>query len=149
MALEATHSIHTILQESQIERTVFQEDSESFNRYVKERFVRLWETAHPDLRGRTPPDLVLVRRRLNIALITSLLRKMNVRQRFEEEFQSLPLLLNAIQHDHAVFGRFMAFCQEQTPYFTPIVSQTFWRTLETVRLEMSRSLKVRRSFVER
>jgi len=143
MALEVTHSIHTILLESQIESNVFQDNGEFFNRYAEECFVRLWNTAYPDLCA-SVPNLSLLHRRLYIALTTSLLQKMNVRQAFEKEFRSLPLLLKAMQHDQAVFCRFMAFCRERMPYFIYIVSQTFWRTLETVRLEMSRPLETRR-----
>ncbi|PIE33329.1 hypothetical protein CSA56_12220 [candidate division KSB3 bacterium] len=144
MALEVIETIQIIHLESQVDDTIFQEDRASFERYVAERFVRLWTTAYPEL-VENISDSALLCRRLHIALTTSLLRKMNARQAFEEAFHSLPSLLKAMQEDHAEFCRFMAFCRERMPYFIHVVSQIFWRTLETFRQEMHAALATRNS----
>jgi hypothetical protein len=60
------------------------------------------------------------------------------RKPFQEEFGSIPELVNAMQKEHTVFCRFMAFCKARIPYFNYIASRTFWRTLETLRLEERR-----------
>jgi hypothetical protein len=136
MALEVTRCIETIKQDWQLEDEMFQVPLEEFTERVQTMMIRLWKANHMDY----PDDLAFdrVRRRLYMALTSSLLSKMNVRQAFEEEFGSITALLQAMQRDHADFFRFIAFCRERTPYFRYIVSRTFWRTLETLRQEASR-----------
>lgn len=133
MALEIINSIERIEQEWRLDENVFQKQLDQFDTYTQTIINRLWKANKTEFYAKLSPELV--RRRLYMALTTSLLSKMNVRNAFEAEFRSIPQVLQAMQDDHAVFCRFMKFCQERTPYFTLIVSQTFWRTLETLRME--------------
>ncbi len=135
MALEVTNSVERIKQAWQLDEAIFQKESDQFDAYVQTIIQRLWKASKTDLSERLP--LELVRRRLYMTLTTSLLSKMNIRSAFETEFGAIPELLKAMQDNHSVFCRFMAFCQARTPYFTLITAQTFWRTLETLRTEAS------------
>lgn len=133
MAFEVTNSIQTIQQEWQLDTRMFQEDYGQFAARVDSLVSQLVKAHHMEW-----PDSMScehIRRRLYLAFTTSLLGKMNVRQAFEDKFDSIPSLLKTMQNDHANFCRFMAFCQKGTPYFGHIVSRTFWRTLETLRME--------------
>lgn len=133
MAFEVTNSIQTIQQEWQLDTRMFQEDYGQFAAWVDSLASQLVKAHHMEW-----PDSMScehIRRRVYLALTTSLLGKMNVRQAFEGKFDSISSLLKTMQNDHTHFCRFMAFCQERTPYFSHIVSRTFWRTLETLRLE--------------
>ncbi len=131
MALEVLNSVEIIKGAWQLDKAIFQKELKEFDAYLWMNITRLWETRESDLFSeRIAPELV--RRRLYITLTTSLLSKMNVRNAFETEFGSIPELLKAMQADHAAFSRFMRFCQERSPYFILITSQTFWRTLETL-----------------
>ena len=128
MALAVTKTIQAIVGEWQLPPEMFQEDLPSFSERVCSLALPLWEKV-PSV------PFEIIRQRLYLSLTTSLLSKMNVRQEFEREFGSIPELLQAMQTDHARFCRFMNFCREHTPYFQPLVSRSFWRTLETLHLE--------------
>ncbi len=133
MALEVTASIRTIVQEWLLTHAIFQEDIERFTSRVKEIMTRLCETN--GILWESMISFDMIRRRLYLALTTALLSKMNVRAIFVQEFGTIPSLLQAMCNDHAEFCRFMALCQEHTPYFPSLASRSFWRTLETLRLE--------------
>ncbi|MDY0092394.1 MAG: hypothetical protein RBT80_06815 [Candidatus Vecturithrix sp.] len=132
MALEVINCLQTITQESQLDPTMFQENAEVFQIRVQGIMNQLWSVGRVSLPA-LPFDLV--RRRLYMAWMTALLSKMNARNAFEQEFGSIPDALQAMQEDHNIFCRFMAFCQERSPYFRYLATQTFWRTLETMRTE--------------
>jgi hypothetical protein len=132
MAIEVTKSIDMIKAEWQLDESFFQEGIDHFTACLQTVINQICQGIQ------TSEPIELIRRRLYIALTTSLLRYVQERKPFQAEFGSIPEVVNAMQADHAVFCRFMAFCQERTPYFTYIASQTFWRTLETLRLESSR-----------
>lgn len=132
MAIEVTRSIDTIKEEWQLDDGFFQEELDSFETRLQAMLNQICpgvQTSVCDI------PLERVRRRLYIALTTSLLRYLGERKSFQEEFGSIPEVINAMQNDHAIFCRFIAFCKVRTPYFSYIVSRTFWRTLETLRLE--------------
>ncbi|GAK54784.1 hypothetical protein U27_01614 [Candidatus Vecturithrix granuli] len=133
MALEVINSLQTITQESQLDPAMFQENLQQFQARIQTTMNQLWSASHLTLSAPPPFDLVL--RRLYMAWMAALLSKMNVKNIFEQEFGSIPDALQAMQQDHHVFCRFMAFCQERTPYFRYLTTQTFWRTLETMRTE--------------
>ncbi len=133
MALEVTHCIERIMKVWQLEKNLFQKELDQFESYLQAIVFRLWDASKTKGSEHVPSERV--RQRLYITLTTSLLSKMKVRNAFEAEFNSIPEVIHAMQQDHAVFCRFMEFCQERTPYFIFITSQTFWRTLETLRLE--------------
>jgi hypothetical protein len=142
MVLELTKSIETLKAEWQLDDLLFQESLDQFETQLQSLIRLLYQGVQTS--GRTvlrggcvcSIPLELVRRRLYIALTTSLLRYVKERKPFQAEFGSIPDVVKAMQKDHQVFCRFMAFCRERTPYFTYIASQTFWRTLETLRLDV-------------
>ncbi len=133
IACETTRAIDEITRAWQLDDTLFQETGEQFLNRLRTIIADLWQA-----NGMTPADgcAETIRRRLYIALTTALLSKIRIRNEFARVFGSIPNLLRAMAADHAEFCRFMAFCCERTPFFLLLASQTFWRTLETVRLEI-------------
>lgn len=132
MALEVINCLQAITQESQLDPAIFQEDVELFQSRIQGMMNQLWSASRIPFAA---PPFDLVRRRLYMAWMTALLSKMNVKHVFEQEFGSIPETLQAMQKNHNIFCRFMAFCQARTPYFRYLTTQTFWRTLETMRTE--------------
>ena len=141
MAIEVVNCLQTITRESQIDPAIFQEDPEQFQSRIQAMMTQLWSTGRFPVSE--PLPFALVRRRLYMALMTALLSKMNVKNAFEQEFGSIPETLQAMQKEHTVFCRFMTFCQQRTPYFRYITTQTFWRTLETMRTEQLAAQRVK------
>ncbi len=133
IALEVTKSIERIKQLWQLDEQFFHQELPQFEAFIETTMNGLLHSDSIENAQLRSSDHI--RRRLYMALTTSLLRKMNVRRAFEDEFESIPRILENMHQDHGVFCRFMRFCQERTPYFTFIASQAFWRTLETLRLE--------------
>jgi hypothetical protein len=133
VAIEMTTSIEILKQEWQLDESFFQDTIDHFTTRLQAVINQMCQEAQPSA---CTMSIELVRRRLYIALTTSLLRHVKERKPFQAEFGSIPETVNAMQQDHAVFCRFMAFCRERNPYFTYVASQIFWRTLETLRLEM-------------
>ncbi len=133
MALGVTKAVQGIVEEWQLPLEMFQEDFPQFTERIHAAVSQLW--LRPSSGEMPPIPFEKIRQRLYPALTTALLSKMNVRQTFEREFDSIPALLQAMQTDHSEFCRFMNFCRERSPYFLPFVSRTFWRTLETLYLE--------------
>ena len=133
IALEVINCLQAITVESQLDPAIFQENVELFQSRIQGMMNQLWSASRVPLPD--PPPFDLVRRRVYMAWMTALLSKMNAKNAFEQEFGSIPDALHAMQQDHHVFCRFMAFCQERTPYFRYLTTQTFWRTLETMRTE--------------
>jgi hypothetical protein len=140
MAIEVTKSIDTIKAEWQLDDLLFQEELDHFETRLQAVIDQICPGVQTSVyegvqdKSCTLP-LERVRRRLYIALTASLLRHLRERKSFQEEFGSIPEVVNAMQKDHTVFCRFMAFCKARTPYFSYIASRTFWRTFETLRLE--------------
>ena len=132
LALEATRAIDMVTRAWQLDDALFQASGEQFAARLRTVIAELWQA-----NGMTPADgdADALRRRLYVALPAALLSKMRVRTEFVREFGSMPNLLAAIAADHAQFCRVMAFCRERSPYFLFLASQTFWRTVETFRLE--------------
>jgi len=151
MAIEVTKSLDTIKEAWQLDDLLFQEELDRFETRLQAMIGQICQGVQDSScqgvqnsfcegvqTSACNMSLELVRRRLYIALTTSLLRYLGERKPFQAEFSSIPEVVNAMQKDHAVFCRFMAFCKAKTPYFNYIASRTFWRTLETLRLEGSR-----------
>lgn len=132
LACEATRAIDSVVQAWQLDDACFQESGEQFLNRLQMIIAELWQA-----NGMSPTgaDAERLRRRLYMALTTALLSKIRARTAFLREFGSIPRLLEAMSADHAEFCRFMAFCREHSPYFLALASQTFWRTVETFRLE--------------
>ena len=135
LALAVTSAIAEIQQEWQLNDDWFQGDGDHFTLRLEETFRHLLNAAHAETSAAISG--ASLRHRLYLTWTTALLRTMNARQDFERQFTSIPTLLRAMRRNHAEFCRFMAFCRERQPYFRYIVSRSFWRALETVRLEMS------------
>lgn len=73
-----------------------------------------------------------IRRRVRMALITSLLRHARDPASFKAAFGSVPEALATMQKDPAVLPRAMDLLSGQVPYFPDIASRTFWRTLNAM-----------------
>ena len=132
IACEATRAIDSVVQTWQLDDAWFQESGEQFLERLRTLLAEFWQAnGMPSAEA----DAELLRRRLYIALTTALLSKIRARTEFLREFDSIPRLLEAMKANHAEFCRFMAFCQEHSPYFLLLASQTFWQTVETFRLE--------------
>lgn len=132
IALQVTESIEQLVGFWQIQGSDFQEEREQF----EARLQRLLLQLRPE--GCAESDSIpvpLARRRLYLVLATSLARYLPDRQALQAAFGSLPELIQTMPRDHAVFYRFMAFCQKFIPYFSHVASQIVWRTLETLQLE--------------
>lgn len=131
MAREVSRSIGDIKAEWWLDPVIFQQPEEEFTVWLRTIVDTLWQAGSAPV----PDDLGLIRRRLAMALTTALLRHIEARGEFEAQFQSIPEALAAIQDEHAQFCRLMRFCQERTPYFDYLASRSFWRTLDTLRLD--------------
>lgn len=143
IATEVLDAIQKLKEEWQLDEAMFQEGLEQFEARLHPLINQIYQgeqSLSPTLIGDSgcPIPLDLARRRLYIALTTSLLRHIQARQAFETQFGSIPEVVKAMQEDHSVFCDFMKFCKERTPYFHYLASRTFWRTLETLRLERRR-----------
>ena len=129
MAMEVIISIEQIIDEWKLNPTFFSGGLDEFNAHV---LAVVRKFANASACSRLPRiSINQIRRRLYIALTTSLYRFSRDQQRFQLEFGSIPRVLKAMQKDHTVFCRVMAFFRAQTPYFIHAASQTFWRTLQS------------------
>ena len=135
MALEVIHSIEQIIDEWKLKTAFFTAGLDDFNAHLQ-AVVRKFEKASASGRLATI-STNQIRRRLYIALTTSLFRFTRDTQKFQLEFGSIPEVLKAMQNDHHVFCRTMAFFSTQTPYFSHTASQTFWRTLRLLNTDDS------------
>lgn len=143
IAFEVIKALETLKKEWQLDEAMFQEDGNQFLARLQALIDTLGFGAQDvscqnQQPGSTIP-LSLVRRRLYIAMTTGLLRHFKERKSFQTEFGSIPHAVRGMQTTHEEFCRLMRFSQERLPYFQHIASQIFWRTLETLRLEMSKS----------
>jgi hypothetical protein len=130
MAMEVIISIEQIIDEWKLNPTFFSGGLDEFNAHLLEVVRKFAKASAP---SRLPGiSINQIRRRLYIALTTSLYRFSRDQQKFQLEFGSIPAVLKAMQEDHTVFCRVMAFFSTQTPYFTHAASQTFWRTLQSL-----------------
>ena len=130
MALEVINSIEQIIDEWKLKQTFFTGSLNDFNRQLQ-AVVKKFAMASVSCRL-SAISIDEIRHRLYIALTTSLYRFSKDQQKFQQEFGSIPDALKAMQKDHSVFCRVMAFLSTQTPYFLHTASQTFWRTLRSL-----------------
>jgi hypothetical protein len=130
MAIAVINSLEQIIDEWKLDTTFFSGGPDEFNAHLQ-TIVRKFATASA---SSWLPSISInrIRRRLYIALTTSLYRFTRDQQTFQLEFGSIPGVLKAMQTDHTVFGRVMAFFSTQTPYFSHAASSTFWRTLQAL-----------------
>lgn len=130
MAMEVINSIEQIMAEWKLSTAFFTGALDDFDTHLQ-AVVRKFAKASPSCRF-SAGSINQIRRRLYIALTTSLFRFTANQQKFQLEFGSIPEVLKAMQGDHSVFCRVMAFFSTQTPYFSHAASQTFWRTFQSL-----------------
>lgn len=135
MATDVIESLEQIKMEWLLDPVFFTQDLVSFNHRLQE-IVEQFSEGTPTGRLSTLP-LGQVRRRLYIALTTSLLKYVSGLNPFQLRFGSVHEAIKAMQADHTVFCRVMEFFRTQIPYFTHLASQTFWRTLQNMNTEKS------------
>ncbi len=76
-----------------------------------------------------------LRRRLRIAVITSLMRHVRKPDLLREEFGSLPQILRGLSQNQSLFSALIATFEKQIPYAAHIMAQSFWRTLNSMDTE--------------
>lgn len=129
-AIEVVNSLEQIIGEWKLDPTFFSGGPDKFNAHVQ---AVVGKFAKASASSRLPGiSINRVRRRLYIALTASLYRFTQDQQTFQLEFGSIPVVLKAMQEDHTVFCRLMAFFSTQTPYFSHAAASTFWRTLQSL-----------------
>ena len=130
MAIEVINSIEQIINEWKLNPTFFSDGLDEFNAHLQAVVKKF---AKASASSRLPRfSINQIRRRLYIALTTSLYRFARDQKAFELESGSIPGVLKAMQEDHTVFCRVMTFFSTQTPYFPHAASQTYWRTLQSL-----------------
>jgi len=133
MALEVINSTEKIIDEWKLSKTFFTGGLDQFNTHLQAVVIKF---AKASASSRLPKiSIDQIRRRLYIALTTSLFRFTRDQQIFQQEFGSIPEVLKAMREDHTVFCGVMAFFSAQTPYFSHVASPTFWRTLQSLNTE--------------
>ncbi len=81
-----------------------------------------------------------LRRRVQLALVVSLLKYVSDPGAFEAAFGQVSRCLRGIAGDPSLFGRVMSFFFERIPYAGHLASQTFWRTLQALENEDRNSI---------
>jgi hypothetical protein len=76
-----------------------------------------------------------IRRRLRIAMVTSLLRHMRHPEFARQKYGRLSQLIRKMSQNPALFPELMIMFQEQVPYSWLVIPQTFWRTLTSMDYE--------------
>ncbi|MGD8292344.1 MAG: hypothetical protein PVF37_11610 [Desulfobacterales bacterium] len=130
MAMAVINSIVRIIDEWKLDPAFFSGEQKEFNAHLR-AVVRKFAKASASSRLAGIP-VNQIRRRLYIALTTSLYRFDRSQQKFQLEFGSIPAVLRAMRTDHSMFCRIMVYFGDQTPYFSHAASQTFWRTLQSL-----------------
>ena len=130
MALAVINGIEQIIDDWRLKPAFFAGELDDFNTHLQAVIKKFSEvSATCRLLSLSSNQ---IRRRLYMALTTSLFRFTRDPQNFYSEFNSIPKVLKAMQADHHVFNRVMAFFGSRTPYFHHTASQTFWRTLQAL-----------------
>lgn len=102
----------------------------SFDEYLREAVQEIGEqNPGGELAGQ---QFANIRRRVYMALVTSLLRHARDPAAFKSAFGPVPEVLAAMRKNRAVFSRAMKLFSGQVSHFTNIASRTFWRTLNTM-----------------
>lgn len=133
MALEVINSIEQLIDLWKLNPPFFAAGLDDFNARLR-AVVEKYTQASARCRLSTF-SINQIRRRIYLALTTSLFRFIKDPKQFQMEFGTIPEVLKAIQEDHSVFCRVMAFFSTQTPFFSHAASQAFWRTLQSLNTE--------------
>jgi len=75
------------------------------------------------------------RRRLKIAMVASLLRHVRAPDLLQENYGSVPQILQRLSRDPAFFAALMVFLTQQVPYARHVIARSFWRTLNSMDTE--------------
>jgi hypothetical protein len=86
-------------------------------------------------------DLERIRRRLKIAVVTSLMRHVRKPDLLREKYGSLPKILQGKSRDPALMPALMAALKEQVPYAQQVISQSFWRTVNNLDTELPAQIR--------
>ena len=81
--------------------------------------------------------LAKIRQRLQIAVVTSLLRHVRRTDLLREKFGSVPQILRGLSQNPTLFPALMATFKKQIPYAQHVMAQSFWRTLNNMDTEVS------------
>ena len=140
MAAAAIDTVGTVLEAWRLEKSVFTENTETFERVVRQVVARIVNGNRNGRLADWPVEVIL--RRLRLALTASLLRHARDPDRFRSTFGPIHRLWKTMPADPMVFCRVMSFLQGQIPYFRHIASQVFWRTLNHLDADRSNSSTV-------
>jgi hypothetical protein len=77
-----------------------------------------------------------IRRRIRLAVITSLMRHVRKPDLLREKFGSVPQILRGVSQNPTFFSALMATFEKQIPYAAHIMAQSFWRTLNNMDTEL-------------
>ena len=77
-----------------------------------------------------------IRRRIRIAVVTSLLRHVRRPDLLREKFGSIPQILRGLSQNPTLFSALMATFKKQVPYAEHVIAQSFWRTLNNMDTEI-------------
>ena len=84
----------------------------------------------------TQHGLDKIRRRLRIAVVTSLIRHVRRPDLLREKFGSVPQILRGLSQNPTLFPALMATFKKQIPYAEHVIAQSFWRTLNNMDTEI-------------
>ena len=77
-----------------------------------------------------------IRRRLKIAVVTSLMRHVRRSDWLRGKYGSVPKIIRGISRDPALMPALMATLKEQVPYAQHVITQSFWRTVNNLDTEL-------------
>ena len=80
-------------------------------------------------------ELDSIRRRLKIAIITSLLRHDRQPDALREKFGGIRCIIRDLDRNPDLFNDLLAFVEKQIPYSRLVVTRSFWRTLNNMDFE--------------
>jgi hypothetical protein len=137
MARAALEALAAVLKAWRLDDALLTDDPARFETFVHPVVASLQaEPPAGRLAGR-PPDAIMPR--LRTALTASLLRHVRQPTRLRSEFGPITQILKDVQSDPEVFRRVMSALKDQLPYFVPLASRVFWRTLNHLNAEQDRS----------
>ena len=79
--------------------------------------------------------LIKIRCRLQIAVVTSLMRHVRRTDLLRKKFGSIPQIIQGLNQNPTLFPALMARFETQIPYAAHIMAQSFWRTLNNMDTE--------------
>jgi len=80
-------------------------------------------------------DLDRVRRRLKIAVVTTLMRHVRKPELLRKKYGSVPLMLQAIGRNQTLLPAVLTTFEEQIPFAQHVIARSFWRTLNNMDTE--------------